>query len=782
MFRFYPAAALLLSGAVAPSLLAAVPDVLDEVVVIAPADITVARDRVAGNIQFADADQIEKSQTLDLSDFLSRHFGSVNVNHAQNNPLQPDLNFRGFTASPLLGLPQGLTVYQNGVRMNEPFGDTVNWDLIPLSTIDSVQLLAGSNPVFGLNTLGGALTLQTKNGFNYVGSAIEVYGGSFGRRVASIQTGGNSQGIGYYVNADYFEEDGWRDYSASDAIRLFGALSARGDRASGDVSVTHAQSGLRGNGASPEQLLEIDRAAVFTHPDITENRLTQVVVAGSLALSDTMKMSGNAFYRLLDTDTFNGDGTIFEACVFPDGEFLVEDGFIDSNDDDACNFTDDEAIEPVLDQHGNRIDAEIAGQPQDAVNNIGRRTQEGYGASGQLSGKYDFGARHNTLLFGFSINRGGTSFASQTEVAQLLANRATSRTGIFADEFRTSIDSRVSTASLYFSDSLDISPFITATYSGRYDRTRVELQDRSGQTPKLNGNHSFSRFNPALSATFRVAPTMLLYATLSESARAPTAVELACASEDAPCSLPNAFLADPPLEQVVATSAELGARGEFGKMRWHLGAFHTINEHDILFQTTGGAQANVGFFANVGDTRRLGVELELSHPVGRAEWYLQYTYVKAIFEDEFIINSPNHPALEQGTSDAIVGDGKLRVSRGSVIPGIPAHQANLGADYSMGKRWSIGGDVSFRSGVYLRGDEINELEATEPFTVVNLRGEFRINDKFKLFARIENVFDAQYETFGLLGEPDEVFPQFSESGFFGAGPPRGAWLGIRAHW
>ncbi|HTE41768.1 MAG TPA: Plug domain-containing protein, partial [Steroidobacteraceae bacterium] len=153
MFRFYPAAALLLSGAVAPSLLAAVPDVLDEVVVIAPADITVARDRVAGNIQFADADQIEKSQTLDLSDFLSRHFGSVNVNHAQNNPLQPDLNFRGFTASPLLGLPQGLTVYQNGVRMNEPFGDTVNWDLIPLSTIDSVQLLAGSNPVFGLNTL-----------------------------------------------------------------------------------------------------------------------------------------------------------------------------------------------------------------------------------------------------------------------------------------------------------------------------------------------------------------------------------------------------------------------------------------------------------------------------------------------------------------------------------------------------------------------------------------------------------------------------------------------------
>ena len=137
---------------------------------------------VPANVQRAIAEQLQRSQSFDLTDFLNRQFSSVSINHAQNNPLQPDFNFRGFTASPLLGLPQGLAVYQNGVRINDPFGDTINWDLIPMSAIDSVQLLAGAQPVFGLNTLGGALSMQMKNGFSYQGTQAEVYDGSFGRR------------------------------------------------------------------------------------------------------------------------------------------------------------------------------------------------------------------------------------------------------------------------------------------------------------------------------------------------------------------------------------------------------------------------------------------------------------------------------------------------------------------------------------------------------------------------------------------------------------------------
>src|SRR5215510_6705167 len=176
---------------------------LEEVIIVAPYGAGVDPASVPARVQRATAQQIERSQALDLTDFLNRSFGSVSINHAQNNPLQPDFNFRGFTASPLLGLPQGLSVYQNGVRINDPFGDTINWDVIPISAIDNVQMLAGAQPVFGLNTLGGALSLRMKNGFSQQGTQLDAYGGAFGRFGASLQAGGNDGGWGYYGDVDY---------------------------------------------------------------------------------------------------------------------------------------------------------------------------------------------------------------------------------------------------------------------------------------------------------------------------------------------------------------------------------------------------------------------------------------------------------------------------------------------------------------------------------------------------------------------------------------------------
>jgi outer membrane receptor protein involved in Fe transport len=259
------------------------------------------------------------------------------------------------------------------------------------------------------------------------------------------------------------------------------------------------------------------------------------------------------------------------------------------------------------------------------------------------------------------------------------------------------------------------------------------------------------------------------------------AVELACASEDAPCSLPNAFLADPPLDKVVASSVELGAGGSLARgLQWHAGVFMTTNRDDILFQTTGGAQANVGFFDNVADTRRAGIELRLGQRLDRLEWRAQYTWLQASFEDEFTANSPNHPVFEDDPSaPEIVGEGKLLVSKGSDIPGLPRHLLNVGLDFHLTDRLFVGADASYRSGVYLRGDEANMLDQTGSYVVFGLRGEYQLGKSVRLFARIENLFDTDYESFGLLGEPDEVFPEFQDPRFLGAGPPRGAWVGVR---
>jgi outer membrane receptor protein involved in Fe transport len=757
---------------------------LEEVVVVAPYGAPVDSALVPANVQRAVAEQLQDSQAFDLTDFLNRQFSSVSVNHAQNNPLQPDFNFRGFTASPLLGLPQGLSVYQNGVRINEPFGDAINWDLIPMSAIDTVQMLAGAQPVFGLNTLGGALSLQMKNGFTYEGAQAEAYGGAMGRLGASIQAGDNDGRWGYYADADYFREDGWRDYSESEALRLFGAASRHESDWTLDLSAAYASTELRGNGPAPFELLAVDRTAVFTHPDITENEHAQLILEGSRKLSGAVRISGNAFYRRIDTDTFNGDATPFEECEFGAEEFLAEEDFNDLNGDGECSAGDDDDIELVRDLDGEPIPGELDDSELNAINNLGRRELESYGGSAQINVQSRLLGGDNDLTLGVAYNSGRTDFDSAVEVASLLENRGTTRTGVFAPGFATAVGSELTSASVYFVDTLNLSDRAAVTISGRYDDTRIELSDRSGEAPQLDGTHGFSRFNPALGVTFRLASATTIYASYGESTRAPSPVELACADEDAPCSLPNAFLADPPLEQVVAKSAEIGLRSEGNEgLHWHVGGFYTINRDDILFQTTGGPQANVGFFDNVGDTLRTGIELSLSRRLERVRWFIEYSYIEALFDDAFVVNSPHHPVFENDPeSPAIAGEDKLLVRSGSRIPGIPEHQANVGVDFSLSDRFALGADVVLRSGVHLRGDEPSLLAKTDGYAILNLRGEWRVGEHLTLFARIENALDEEYETFGVLGDPQEVFPDLQDPRFLGAGPPFGAWVGARIKW
>ena len=166
-------------------------------------------DAAAANVQAASAAELREQHALGLADFMRRSMGSVFVNEAQSNPLQPDVQYRGFVGSPLLGLPQGLAVYQDGVRINEPFGDTVSWALLPENAIESVYLVPGSNPLFGLNALGGAIAVRTKDGFSDASTRAEVTAGSFGRVGIEAEIGGAfNDELGYFVAATDLEEDG----------------------------------------------------------------------------------------------------------------------------------------------------------------------------------------------------------------------------------------------------------------------------------------------------------------------------------------------------------------------------------------------------------------------------------------------------------------------------------------------------------------------------------------------------------------------------------------------
>jgi outer membrane cobalamin receptor len=187
--------------------------------------VGVPKEQIPANVQTGNAADLERSHANDLSGYMSRRLGSVHVNEVQNNPFQPDVNFRGFTASPLLGTPQGLSVYVDGVRVNQPFGDVVSWDLIPRAAIASITLMPGSNPMFGLNTLGGALSVVTKDGLSHPGSSVQLTLGAHSRAALEFESGGSAAtGLNWYVTGNRFHERGWRDASPTDVSQLFGKL------------------------------------------------------------------------------------------------------------------------------------------------------------------------------------------------------------------------------------------------------------------------------------------------------------------------------------------------------------------------------------------------------------------------------------------------------------------------------------------------------------------------------------------------------------------------------
>ena len=791
-------AALLVSCALS----GAAQETLEEIVVfgVTPTRGTgLPEDKIPYHVQSASSADIERSQPLDLSDFLRHNLAGVTHNDAQNNPLQADIKYRGYSASPLLGLAQGLSVYQNGVRINEPLGDTVNWDLLPESAIQRVELLSGANPIFGMNTLGGALSVVMKDGFSNAGHELEVYGGSFERLVVSAQSGGNNGALGYYANVHYFDETGWRDESASDAINFYGGLSWRGALGALDLNAQRGDSKLIGNGAVPMELLAVDRDGIFTAPDITENNLSMVSLEGALDFSDDLRFNFNVFYRENKTDSFNGDASEFGVDFNERGEWLLVEEDDDDDDDnghgDDGDDGDDEPETVATYGAGDLSDIDIV-----AINNASQRKQESYGGDAQLSFTNGLFGRASQSLVGIAYHNGSSRFDAETEIADLdPLTRSTLGlgTGVFLTDALTMLETKVETASLYIMNVTELNERLTLTLSGRLNNTLTDLEDLSGDRPELNGEHDYFRFNPAVGLAWQVNDTINLYGNYSESSRAPTPIELACndsvftravllarqEGEDEDdvefeCRLPNAFLADPPLEDVVTRSFAVGARGSVGSATYHLGFFHATNHDDILFQTTGRA---TGLFANVDKTRRLGIEAMLNGSVAALDWFLAYTWLDATFQDEFdAVSSANHPFSVVNEN----GERVLRITPGDRIPGLSEHALKLGADLRLFERLQAGFDAVYNSNQILRGDESNQLAPLDGYVVVNLRASYALNANIEVFARVTNLFDKDYESFGLLGEePDEAplpeFEDFKSPRFLGPGAPRAGFVGVR---
>ena len=253
----------------------------------------VDRDTVPAETNVLKGDDLTRGGTAppDPVRALNEQVGGVNLDSASGNPYQPTMFYHGFEASALQGTPQGLAVYVNGVRFNQAFGDTVNFDLLPNMAIDQMNL-EGSNPVFGLNALGGALNVRLKNGFTYQGGEIEASGGSFDTLGVNFQYGKQSGDTAVYVAASGMHQDGWRDLQSSDLENFYGDIGWRGNTGELHFNVLAANTVLNGPGTSPVELLAADPAAQFTGPNQISNRFVQMSLSGNLQISDTVSHPG----------------------------------------------------------------------------------------------------------------------------------------------------------------------------------------------------------------------------------------------------------------------------------------------------------------------------------------------------------------------------------------------------------------------------------------------------------------------------------------------------------
>ncbi|QFS41409.1 TonB-dependent receptor [Burkholderia cepacia] len=737
-------------GAVPPAAVAVAPQVPQAPAITLPTVVVVGTtpllgigtplQKVPANVQTVRAAELDAQHRATLADFFAANLQSVTISEAQGNPYQTDVNYRGFTASPLLGTPQGLSVFVDGVRVNEPFGDVVNWDILPTQAIDRMQLIPGSNPVYGRNTLGGALAITTKNGKSNPGGEAEVSGGSWGRKTAAIEQGGTiGSNLDYYATANVANDGGWADHNASRVRQAFGKLRYTDSDTTLSISAGGADNALYGTQTIPRSFLD-NRKQAYTYPDLNRNSAGYLTLSGDRFFGEHVELSGNAYYRHLRNTNISSN-----------------------NNTDYGSVGDDGTVDAV--------------QGTNAQSTI---VTDSYGGSLQLTLLGKLGGMANQLIAGVAADVANSSYVASSQDAYFTDTRAAIGVGDF--EPQTRAKTRNANLGVYLSDTLSLTPHWTLTVSGRYDWSKAQIGDESGVQPLLDGNHVFSRFNPALGLNWNPVAGFTAYATYNEGMRSPTAIELACADPAAPCSLPNDFIADPALKPVISKTFEAGMRGRIGAATtWSAAAYRTTLTDDIQFISSPASAQ--GYFRNVGDTRRQGIELAGRTRFGPLGVGLSYSYVDATYRSSWTEHSPANSAAD--------ANGNVAVKQGDHIPGIPAHTVKLRLDYAATPRWDIGANVTWRSGVYARGDENNQdvNGRIAGYVLVDLDMRYRITKRFEVFASVTNLFDKRYASFGVLGQnffngPNHTFDGANpvNEQFVGPGAPRGAWVGVRYAW
>jgi outer membrane receptor protein involved in Fe transport len=783
-------------------------------------------DEIPSQIQTATQADIQNSSAIDLADFMNRRLNGVYVNEMQDNPFQPDVNYRGFTASPLLGTPEGLSVYVDGVRQNQPFGDVVSWDLIQRNTVSEMALMPGSNPVFGLNTLGGAISVTTKDGVSFPGLSGQILYGSSGRKSVDAEYGGGkATGFNYYLAGNAFHESGWRFDSPSDVKQGFVKLGWRTAKTDFALTSAFAYNTLTGNGIQDYRLLQTDYSSVYSIPDTTGNRSPSFNFIAKHSFSNTLTFSGNVWYRYIRTEEINGNANndAFNGPVYhlnsADRTVLTADGYtgLTANGMNASNTP-----YPSLSCIAN---AQLLADPDetcDAANIYSREAQSEFGASGQLTWITNPRGFHNQLTVGGVLDRGTVHYTQNTQYGYLLQDGAIVGVPAWEDGSTSAEGSPVNSAvnlrgitpngSIYITDTFSPIKGVTVTAAGRFNRATINNSDilnPAAGPGSLTGDYTYTRFDPSLGFTYNPLRILNLYANYSQANRAPTSIELGCADPNNPCSLPNALSSDPPLSQVVTTTWEAGLRGKSEQFHfdWDLGAFRAENRNDILFVAS--QETGSGYFQNFAKTLREGVQASLDGHFKRVDVGLDYTFLSATYQSTETLDGTANNTSDIAQSGYPGVGGVITVNPGNRIPLIPKTSGKAFMDIHANKKFVLDLGLVANSSAYVRGNENNAYQAngvyylgpgvSPGYAIVNFAAHYDLTRHLQLAAQVDNLLDHHYYTAGqientpfanngtLTFRPFPMYTTGPEAGnyplqsatFFAPGAPRRAWIELK---
>lgn len=744
----------------------ALPDL--NVVATSPLGGDIERNKVPGTVQTLTSEDFKRLESPIVTDTLFQRIPGVTLSNPNGNSAAQELTYRGFFASPLQGTPQGIAIYMNGIRLNEAFGDTVNWDLIPTVAIDRADVWT-NNPVFGLNALGGAINLQMKNGFTFQGFEAEVQGGSFGTFTGDAQYGVQIGDDSVYVAAQGLRQGGWRSQSQADYTRLYADFGRRTDRGEFHLITGGAISSLGVAAATPIQLLQLDDRAIFTTPQTTDNKMGFVALNGKYALTDTWSLQGNAYIRGFAQDHLDGNAAELERCSdssspqFRNHLCLQDDPFPRPNPVTTA-FHDQFAI---LDTNNNPIPCPPGSgntcntTPWGTIDRTANHATT-LGASLQAASTKRLFDHGNNFLVGGSIDYSRGNFNADSTLGiinpdlTVAADPTIPGTGSIIHTLGgfgygpVDTNTRNAYYGVYALDTFDIDERLSATAGMRFNIATISVSDQLGTTPDLNSSQTYTHFNPVTGFTYKLTPDLTGYFGYSQANRAPTPLEQACSNPANPCLLENFLVSDPPLKQVVATTYEVGLRQnrslEGGKLEWKMALFRTDSTDDII--NVASIIQGRGFFQNVPGTRRQGVEAGIQYHSTHWFAYAGYSLIDATYRFAGDLPSPNNPMAD--------ANGNVHVVPGDRIPGIPLNQGKLGLYYMPTPEWTIGADTAVVGRQYLVGDNANQNTKLPGYWLVNLHASYQVTKNVQLFGLIDNLFNKRYALFGTYFDPASV--------------------------